>query len=47
MKMEHNCELCEVELDSENESVQYPGICMKCIEKEPLVVDDEKLPLFS
>jgi hypothetical protein len=38
-----NCDNCGVELNNEKESDQYPGICMDCIEKEPLIVVDEDL----
>jgi hypothetical protein len=39
--MEQICDNCGAVLNTENESAQYPGICVDCIEKEPLIVNDE------
>jgi hypothetical protein len=44
--MENICDFCNIELRDDNESTKFPGICKSCIEKEPLIVD-ENLPLTS
>ncbi len=41
--MEPTCDICNSKLTDTNESVQYPGVCMECIEKEPLIVLDEDI----
>ncbi|MDB5053189.1 MAG: hypothetical protein JWM44_1239 [Bacilli bacterium] len=44
--MERNCDFCDIELRDDNESTKFPGVCKDCIEKEPLIVD-ENLPHIS
>jgi hypothetical protein len=38
--MERNCDFCNIELQDDNESTKFPGVCIVCIEKEPLIVDE-------
>jgi hypothetical protein len=46
IKMENNCEFCNIELQDDNESAIFPGVCKVCFEKVPLI-NDEILPLNS
>jgi hypothetical protein len=38
--MERNCEFCDIELQADNESAIFLGVCKDCFEKVPLINDD-------
>jgi hypothetical protein len=44
--MERNCEFCGIELQDDNESAIFLGVCKVCFEKVPLI-NDETSPLNS